>query len=72
MIDKSVSHWDLDPSDYWQTVAVKKLELLIGPFRISRGIDRTFSCLVPVPEGLFKECGWEGPGVEYLKFFKIL
>lgn len=30
VVDKSVSHWDLDPSGYWQTVAVKKLELIIG------------------------------------------
>lgn len=37
VVDKSVSHWDLDPSGYWQTVALKKLELIIGPFQVLKG-----------------------------------
>lgn len=55
----------MDPSDYWQTVAVKKQELLIGPFQDLKGHRWDFLLPGPVPEGLFKECGWEGPGVEY-------
>lgn len=48
--------------DYWWTVAVKKLELRLGPFGSHR-----WEFLLPGPcaSSLFKECGWEGARVEY-------
>lgn len=53
------------PAELLMVCGWKGLGLNMGPFRISRGADRSVSFLVPVPVGLFTDCGCEGSGVEY-------
>lgn len=49
-----VSHWDPEPQDLCQTVAVRSLKPIIGFFQDLWG-HRSFSSLVPVPVGLLED-----------------